>query len=78
MSYRQRFGLFLLFISLVTCVDFVRHRRRAGKWREYSFLLLGGSCGALFGVINDYFITSQISSTSIRANRNFRCFHSAF
>ena len=61
MPYRLRFGFFLLLLSLIALYDLFRNRSRARKWREYSFLLLGGACGALFGAINDLAITSRIS-----------------
>lgn len=49
-----------LVLGAVALVDFLRHRERATRWREYAFWLACGFVGALFAVGNDM-VTSQLS-----------------
>jgi hypothetical protein len=65
-SYAWRIGLLLVLIVSVALYDFLRHGPASTRWREYLFLLLGGLVGALFGGINDVFITSRISPEYFR------------
>lgn len=49
-----------LLLGAIALVDFLRHRERATRWREYAFWLACGLVGALFAVGNDI-VTSQLS-----------------
>lgn len=49
-----------LLLALVALVDYLRHRERGTRWREYAFWLVCGLLGALFGVANDL-VTSRLS-----------------
>jgi len=65
-GYGWRIGFLILLLSLVPLFDLVRHGSSSTKWREYSFLLLAGMLGALFGGMNDLLITSRISQEYFR------------
>lgn len=60
LTYSDRLLLFLAFCAAVVLCDLFYYGRRASRYREYGFLLFGGVCGALVGLLNDQ-ITSRIS-----------------
>lgn len=49
-----------LSLATIAMVDFLRHRERATRWREYAFWLACGLLGALFTIGSDL-VTSQLS-----------------
>lgn len=49
-----------LLLGSIALVDFLRHRERATRWREYAFWLACGLLGALFAVATDI-VTSRLS-----------------
>ena len=49
-----------LLLGVIALVDFLRHRERATRWREYAFWLACGLLGALFAIGNDI-MTSHLS-----------------
>lgn len=53
-------ALLLLLFSLIPAIDWYRNRQKATKPKEYSFVLVSGVIGTLFGFCNDL-ITSSIS-----------------
>ena len=59
--YFYRLLILIGVFGFISAFDLAIHGSGAKRWREYSVLLFGGLCGALFGAINDTFISSQIS-----------------
>jgi hypothetical protein len=53
-------GALVALMTVVAWIDWRRHGERATRWREYSFLLVAGILGGLFGVAIDQ-LTSTIS-----------------
>jgi hypothetical protein len=58
--FEYRVGFLLVLLGTVALIDFVRKRAEATKWREYGFLVLCGTGGAVLGALNDW-VTSSIS-----------------
>jgi hypothetical protein len=60
MSFCWRLAALVALMSVVAWIDWRRQGERATRWREYSFLLVAGILGGLFGVGVDQ-LTSTIS-----------------
>jgi hypothetical protein len=58
--YWCRIALLLLLLSLIATIDRLRNGPKATRVKEYSFVVVSGVVGALFGLLNDL-ITSSIS-----------------
>ncbi len=61
MDFCWRLAALLALMMLIAWIDWRRHGERATKWREYSFLVVAGTLGGVFGVAIDQ-LTSTISS----------------
>ncbi len=56
----ERILAVLILLTVVALIDWLVKREKATRWREYSFLVLGGLVGAVFGVLIDQ-MTYRIS-----------------
>lgn len=59
-SFWQRAGILAAILLFVAVVELLLKRRKARRWKEYTFLFLVAGAGALFGILVDQ-ITSRIS-----------------
>ena len=58
--FSYRIALLLGLMLVVSLVDFYRNGARAGKFREYGFIIITGAVGGAVGFVNDL-VTSSIS-----------------
>ena len=59
-GFSYRVALLVGLMLVVSLVDFYRNGARAMKFREYGFVIIAGTLGAIVGFVNDL-ITSSIS-----------------
>ena len=64
--YGARIGLLVALCLGIAAYDRLRHGPASRRWKEYLFILLGAVVGALFGGLNDFFITSRLSPEYFR------------
>jgi hypothetical protein len=55
-----RIAIGVIIFSTFAIIDYLRHRDRATRWREYSVLLIAVAGAIVYGVLNDQ-LTSSIS-----------------